>query len=183
MGRGGYRGNHSYMSDENAITATGNELAALTHNALETFNKSIDNPPIDLHDRNDVIKAIVGYFKDCEIACKRPGNLGLYRALGMSRQDWNNIITGKSKSKASPDCIDVIKKACLIISEYREQLCAQGKLNPVTAIFWQKNYDGLSDVTTLEINADTRQEARLSPEQIAKQIEQDIPIDVDYTDN
>jgi hypothetical protein len=110
----------------------------------------------------------------------RPGNLGLYAALGMSRQDVNNVLTGKSKSKASPAVIDVLKKAIYAIGAYREQLGAQGKINPVTMIFWQKNYDGLTDTTNIQVSTDNERQAQLSPEQIAQQIEKDIPIDADY---
>ena len=87
--------------------------------------------------------------------------------------------TGKSKSKLTPDCIDILKKALQLLAEYREQLGAQGKLNPVTLIFWQKNYDALEDSARLELTASNDERAR-TPEEIAKQIEQDIPIDSTY---
>ena len=56
-----------------------------------------------------------------------------------------------------------------------------GKVNPVTAIFWSKNFDGMTDSTTLNISADRGPEAQRTPSEIAKQIERDIPIDAEYT--
>jgi len=181
MPRGGYRGNNSPFSDENAITATPAELSALTANAKEIFIKSMDEKPVDLHNQEDVKRAIIGYFEDCERSGKRPGNMGLYRALGMTRQDVHAVLTGKVKNKVSPDCIDTIKKAVQILSEYREQLGSVGKLNPVTLIFWQKNFDGLQDTARLEVAA-TDDRERKTPEEIAKQIEKDIPIDAEFTE-
>ena len=59
-------------------------------------------------------------------------------------------------------------------------LGSTGKINPVTLIFWQKNYDGLEDKQTMEIAPRKDLEADRTPDEIAKQIEADIPIDVDF---
>ena len=104
-------------------------------------------------------------------------NLGLYRALGLNARDVHDITSRKNKSKASPECIALIQKARNILSEYREQLGSQGKINPVTLIFWEKNYDGLTDQQRIEISHENTLIPGMTPEQIAKQIEKDIPID------
>ena len=52
---------------------------------------------------------------------------------------------------------------------------ADGKLNPVTGIFWQKNFDGLKDQQDIVIAPTKDIEADSTPEQI----EADIPIDVE----
>lgn len=158
-------------------TATPAELANLAGYTLAVFQST--EP--DLHSPEEVQAAIVNYFQNCQAHGLRPGNLGLYAALGLSRQDYNNIITGKSKSKASPACIDILKKAARAVGVYREGLAMEGKINPVTYIFMGKNYDGLQDQTTLNISADPGPAARMTPEEVAKQIEKDIPIDAEYT--
>ena len=65
---------------------------------------------------------------------------------------------------------------------YREGLALKGKLNPVTYIFMGKNYDGLADTQQIEVTAQPGQQASLSPEEIARQIEADIPIDAEFTE-
>ena len=55
-----------------------------------------------------------------------------------------------------------------------------GKINPVTYIFMGKNYDGLADTTTLEVQQAPTQTPTLSPSEIQKQIEKDIPIDTQF---
>ena len=152
MSRGGSKdGNGSPLIGDNGLQATPDELTALTRNMRLNFVEAINKPPVNLHDPEEVTQAITDYFIDCEKAGKRPGNMGLYRALNLTRQDVNNVLTGKSKSRVSPACIDILKKAIQFLAEYREQLGAQGKLNPVTMIFWQKNYDGLEDATRLDV--------------------------------
>ena len=163
------------LSDEN-ITASDDELTLLTIKAKQDFAYSI-NHTVDLHDPDSVKDAINHYFDGCIQSHTRPGNLGLYRALGMDARDIHDAINRKNKSRVSPECIDLIQKARHILSEYREQLGSQGKINPVTLIFWEKNYDGLTDQTRIEVSHENMLTAGLSPEQIARRIEKDIPID------
>ena len=149
----------------------------LTQQALDVFLQSAADP-VDLHDVDSVKHAIISYFQTCQKNRLRPGNLGLYAALGMSRQDYNNVVEGKSKSKASLECIDMMKRAVRAIGAYREGLALEGKINPVTYIFMGKNFDGLADVTHIDITANRGQDPNMTPEQVARQIEKDIPIDV-----
>lgn len=160
------------------ITATPEDLRELTRHALELFEAT----PPDLHNPEEVKQAIYDYFASCDRHGVRPANLGLYAALGLSRQDVSNILTGKSKSKVSPACIDILQKAKQVLSTYRESLALTGKINPVTAIFWAKNFDSMEDQTRLEVTTDRGPAASMTPEEIARQIEKDIPIDADYSE-
>ena len=65
------------------------------------------------------------------------------------------------------------------MSSIREQLAASGKLNPVTAIFWQKNFDGLKDQQ--EVIVEPRKQIE-TPEEVQKMLEDDIPIDVECSE-
>ena len=170
---------NSPVIGDGGMLATKEELAELTRNAKEIFVRTTERPAVDLHDAEQVKAAVIEFFEECERIGKRPGNMGFYRAIGISRQQAHNIVTGRDKNTVSPTVRDIIKNTSLILADYREQLGLQGKINPVQLIFWQKNYDGLEDVTRLEVSPDSRQQADLTPEEIQKAIEQDIPVDVD----
>ena len=43
-----------------------------------------------------------------------------------------------------------------------------------------KNFDGLTDTQQIEVTAAPGPAATMTPEEIARQIEKDIPIDADY---
>lgn len=180
MPRGGSKNGNNGPLTKIGNDLTPDELRRLSQNALAVFLAS-DRPP-DLHNADETRAAVVNYFQTCINNGLRPGNLGLYAALGLSRQDYNYIVSGKSKSRATPDCIDILKKATRAIGSYREGLALEGKVHPTTYIFMSKNYDGLEDNTRIEVSADTRNAARLTPEQVARQIERDIPIDVEFDD-
>ena len=179
MARGNTTGKNTLLSDSN-ITATESELAAFSRYAMDIFKK---DPP-NLHDADAVNAAVVDYFKACEENGIRPSNLGLYAALGMSRQDVNNVLTGKSKTKASPDVIDIIKKCKLSLSAYREALVMAGKVNPVTAIFWAKNYDQMTDTQQIEITTERGDAPLLTQSDIEKRIPvySDVDIDMDSSE-
>ena len=161
---------------DQGISATPDEISNLASLALSVFQL----PTPDLHNAEEVQAAVIGYFETCQAHGTRPGNLGLYAALGLSRQDYNDVIRGKNKSKVSPECIDIMKKAARAVGVYREGLAMEGKINPVTYIFMGKNYDGLQDQTQIEVTAATGPAASLTPEEVARQIERDIPIEGEY---
>lgn len=136
---------------------------------------------VDLHKPEQVKARIREYFTLCEEKGLRPSNLGLYAALGMSRQDVNDLFRRADRNKVSPACSDIIQKAKLALSAYREQLAICGKVSPPIAIFWAKNFDGMEDATRVELTPQrSGPAADMTPEEIAEIIERDIPIDADY---
>lgn len=159
------------------IQLTGEENANMVGLALDIFNAK--EP--DLHKPEEVEAAISEYFNNCIRRELRPGNLGLYAMLGIDKKEAERLVKGLLPGKASPASVSLLKRAMKTISSFRETLGSQGKLNPATLIFWQKNFDGLEDQQTITVEASAN-DANLTPEQIAKQIEEDIPIDADYTE-
>lgn len=166
--RGG--GKNSPVIGDQGITATPDELSKLGEYALEVFNA----PVVDLTSPEAVEAAIQGYIEMCIKRGIRPGNLGMYAVLGLDKREVSNELTGRTH-KLSPAVLDSIKKGKRILGTYREGLALSGKLNPATAIFWGKNFDGMEDETKIEIAPKRDLEAT----QTVEQIEADIPIDVD----
>ena len=68
------------------------------------------------------------------------------------------------------------------MSQIREQLMADGKVNAVAGIFWQKNYDGLKDQQEVIVEPRKQIEADQTPEEVQKMLEDDIPIDVECSE-
>lgn len=68
------------------------------------------------------------------------------------------FIIGKMGLTRSSEHRDFIKKVKTFCGSYREMLGADGKLNPVTLVWWQKNYDGLVDKS--EVDAYSQQPVR-----------------------
>ena len=141
-----------------------------------------DDP--DLSNPKEVENSINFYFQNCINKGLRPGNMGLYAAIGMTKNEVKDLLSGRQKSfngkQASPAIIPLIKKACKAMSLYRESLGSQGKLSPPVLIFWQKNFDGLEDVQRIDIDANTAPKEDKSPEQIKRELVDNLPIESDY---
>ena len=74
----------------------------------------------DLHNPDEVNKAIKDYFAECGRTGAFPGNCGLYAALGLTRTEAYRIRNGRSKSRASPEAVELIERACLTLGGMRE---------------------------------------------------------------
>ena len=148
-------------------------------NYISLIKESFKANKPDLKNPVEINNAIQDYFDRCYSHNLRPGNMGLYNALGLTRQEVNEYLTGRRKA---PNCefIDTLKKAKAVMAEYRELLGSQGKLSPPVLIFWQKNHDGFEDVQRVDVSPVNDLKPEKTPEEIQKMLEEDIPIDTDY---
>lgn len=94
------------------------------------------------HDLSLMEARFENYLKKCDEYGMKVGNKGAYAAIGISEETVRSWTNG---GNASIEVVQFIKKVKEICGFYREGLMQEGKINPVTGIFWQKNYDGLKD--------------------------------------
>ena len=96
-------------------------------------------------DKSDVV-ALEKRFWDFVDYCMendvKVTNQVTYLAMGITKDDVYNWENDRTRSPAHSELIKKVKSFC---AAYREMLGADGRLNPVTLVWWQKNYDGLVD--------------------------------------
>lgn len=98
--------------------------------------------PLDIQDVDEMERRFVRYVETCNRYGMKVGNLAAYMAIGISKEqawEWENVTKGMPRRTA------FIKKVRQFCAVCRENLMADGKVNVVTGLFWQKNYDGLKD--------------------------------------
>lgn len=98
--------------------------------------------PLDYNDVPEMERRFARYLELCAEYGVKIGNQGAYTAIGIDKGtawEWEN------RNKSNPERTDFIKKVRQICAMTRELLMSDGKVNPVTGIFWQKNYDGMKD--------------------------------------
>lgn len=142
---------NSPVIGDNLIDCADGDIAKITRDALVV---GLMWEPIDTTDAEQLRDRAVEYFNYCIKTDSRPGNMGLYSAWGISRQAVSQAL----QSKASNARIDTIKKSLAVLADVRERLMSEGKINPVTGIFWQKNFDGLKDVQDLVVAPGDRED-------------------------
>ena len=95
-----------------------------------------------------------------------------YFALGLNKDnvyDWEN---GRGRTPAHSDFIKKIKSFC---STYREMLGADGRLNPVTLVWWQKNYDGFVDKSEVILTPNNPLGSDSDPATMAQKYQNALP--------
>ena len=121
------------------------------------------------------IEARLDFFFDwCARKQMRPTVGLMCLCLGYSRQTlWNWQQRGGKRG-------ELIDRAKQILEALTENWLLTGKTNPVSGIFILKAQFGFKDVINIETSAPTAPTAHMTPEEIARAIEADIPIDEDY---
>lgn len=94
----------------------------------------------DMTNIDDLRMRFYSYLELAQRCNMKISNLCAYLSVGMTYEKaYAKMKTGTDEVK---DLLFEIQAVC---GSYRESITGEGKLNPVTSIFWQKNFDGLHD--------------------------------------
>ena len=99
--------------------------------------------PLDVWDVEEMERRFMRYLEKCTEHGMKVGNMAAYYAIGITKETSRDWIQQDHQMRNQRT--HFIKKVQQICAMFREGLMQDGKINPVTGIFWQKNYDGLKD--------------------------------------
>lgn len=108
--------------------------------------------PLDPDDVAEMERRFKRYLELCSEWDMKIGNQAAYAAIGINKDlvyEWT------VRRQTNPARTEFIKKVQQFCSMYREGLMEDSKVNPVTGIFWQKNYDGLKDQQEVVLTPNT----------------------------
>ena len=156
-------GGHKRTMTEKALIAN-RKNSPMTIRAAETdeekdYNARYIAHTVKVHeigamaDRSDPISlrsCFLAYLRLCQEDGFKVSNIAAYASMGMSRE-----VFGYYKKK--PEYKELAEFVLSVCAMSRESLIADGKLNPVIGIFWQRNFDGLRNDTE-QIQAVNEQE-------------------------
>lgn len=131
-------------SDKSPIIRDNNPVLPEGYNTqmIMFMREVMPEESIDINDVEEMNRRFTRYLDICAKYDKKIGNLAAYAAIGITKEQAKDF---EVNSKSNPARAYFIKKVRQFCSMYREGLMQDGKVNPVTGIFWQKNYDGLKD--------------------------------------
>lgn len=120
----------------------------------------------DINDPESLMRCLQKYMMLCAEQNIKISNMSAYAACGVSSTDVANWESGRTRAndKRYREFAKMIKSIC---SQYREAAMSENLLNPVLGIWWQKNYDGMTDQPLLEVDADAGLEIKADPDEIA----------------
>lgn len=81
---------------------------------------------------------------------ERIGNLTAYASMGISKRTAEYWAYGQMSGK-DPRFKRLVNYVQTVCGAYRETLALSNKIHPALAIFWQRNYDGLTNEDILRV--------------------------------
>lgn len=132
--------------------------------------KLMELPDIDLKDVEQVKARLFEYFQIHIDNDLKPTVVGMGLALnGMDRRRLWEIKTDNDKAYDLPTAVsDIIKKAYKLMENLWENYMQNGKINPVTGIFFGKNYFGYQDKAEYVITPYVNNDSDYSADDIRK---------------
>lgn len=134
----------------------------------------IPTEPLDIHDVDEMERRFDRYLELCRVNDMKVGNMAAYTAIGIDKEQARDFETASQSDSRRAHFIKKVKKICAM---YREGLMEDGKVNPVTGIFWQKNYDGLKDQQEVVVTPNNPLGEIPNEGELRKQIEDAIVVD------
>ena len=119
---------------------------------IQFMQAILPTEPLDINDVEEMERRFARYLELCALWDMKVGNMAAYAAIGIDKSqafEWVNRVLG------NPERTNFIKKVQKVCAMYREGLMEDGKVNPVTGIFWQKNYDGMKDQQEVVLTPNT----------------------------
>lgn len=96
---------------------------------------------------NDPDSMLIAFNKYIMLAAERGqaiGNMTAYMAMHTNHFVMRNWYLREDR-KNDPRCYQLAAYVHAVCAAYREQAASDGHINPILAIFWQKNFDGLTN--------------------------------------
>ena len=136
-------GNHKPWESSSVIQDNNPDLPMGYNTKRIAFMQEIlPTEPLDPNDVDEMERRFKRYLEKCAEWDMKIGNMAAYAAIGITK---DHVYEWTVRRQTNPRRTDFIKRVQQFCSMYREGLMEDGKINPVTGIFWQKNYDGMKD--------------------------------------
>ena len=132
---------------------------------------SLDLPPIDISDPEQVKRRIYDYFEYCVENDRKPNKIGMANWLGV---DATTVNSWEREEYRALTHSPVIKKAVSILHELWADYMQNGKVNPASGIFLGKNMFGYKDTQDVVVTPQTPLGDYQSPEELQKRIDASV---------
>ena len=133
-------GNMTIEDMANRVNSISEEKTANTRYANFILAVAAIGRNADMTNIDDLRMRFYSYLELAQRCNMKVSNLCSYMSIGMTYDKaYRYMKTGSDEVK------DLLYEMQAVCGSYRETITGEGKLHPVTSIFWQKNFDGLKD--------------------------------------
>lgn len=107
----------------------------------------------DTKDPESMFNCFLEYLDLAAARGERIGNITAYMSMGISKRTAEYWAYGQFGGK-DPRFKQLVNYVQAVCGAYRETLALSNKLHPALAIFWQRNFDGLTNEDILRIESE-----------------------------
>jgi hypothetical protein len=154
------------MTDDTQKTNPGDVDEAIIDVSLVKYSsfaaEVLSLPQLPLDDIRSWAERLYNYLLACAKHQQKILNLSMYSYLGITKKIAEDMEAGIPPYGREHQAF--IIKAKSICAVAREQMAADGKLNPTLTQFWQRNYDGFTDSQTLVVTQNQLEEPQTAEE-------------------
>lgn len=129
----------------------------------------------DYNDPEKMLECFGEYLTTAEEYGWRVGNMTAYLAMGVTKSQIEEWYNGGARA-SDPRYKQLATYVKTVCAAYREQLGLEGAIHPALTIFWQRNYDGLTNEDIVRVEQANPLGERLDAKEIAEKYK-DIPDD------
>ena len=144
-----------------SIEKNGNARYANFTLAVAALGRGADHSNID-----DLRLRFYSYLELTQLTNMKISNMTALLSIGMTQAK-----ASKLSQTGTDDMKDLLTEIQAVCAGYREMVTADGKLNPVTSIFWQKNFDDMRDKREQVVTVNDPLGQKRSAEEIKKKYE------------
>lgn len=154
--------NRLYNVGKNA-TGKRSDIGGIISSMKPTFLPSTERVRPD--ELEKIQERTLSYISHCEQYNNLPTMQGLAGWLGINRKTLYEWL----KDNRKPQTVDLLEKIRDLIVDISTQAASKGKINPVTWIFYAKNYFEMQDSVELNVGANSSMlDAHKSKEELQK---------------
>lgn len=119
----------------------------------------------DIRDVDGMRQRFYAYLTLCAKYDVKIGNMAAYAAMGIN----HNLASSWEKGNGGLEKQELIREVKSMCGSFRELAAMEGTMSPNLAMFYAKNYDGLSETSRVEMVADDGLGDRRTAQEIAQQ--------------
>jgi len=140
-------------------------IANAVKNARSLFAQGMLKP---VTSNKELLQRINSYFEECELNCQLPTIEKMFLGLGYTRQAVENWYAGNVGTDrwVNKDTIEILERGKQVIAAIDSELVQLGKTKEISYVYRSKNFYGMQDKTTTEIQPVITQ--TYSPEELAE---------------
>lgn len=113
----------------------------------------LGNAPVDFKSYDEISDRFLMFLQYCIEKDRRPNLAGWILALGIDRQGFTRIMSGRAMNQVTPETFDLLRRCRTVLETLHEEAMTEGSVPQIVGIFLAKANYGYKDNPEAELPA------------------------------